>query len=243
MYVPQCPQRVYMGVCVCCGVQVIARQLLFDERPAAHKLLQEVLLVSGAPSIQPGTTTPATAPTARRLNLQLLQELLQLAAAEHSNLQPAAHVSGIRSQPTQFASLQPHYHLAELCQQKVGLSARVVAEQLSSPGGAAVRSLLAQLLVSRWERPQQQHQQQGVQQQQQKQQDDRQQHDVLPAAATVATSRARLGWFSWLVAAGTSGVKLVVQLCVLMVAVMAARAVRWLGRCVRKLCAAVKHPP
>lgn len=143
--------------------QVVARQLLFDQRPGARKLLQEVLVLQDAPQQPQGKPG--------RLNLQLLEELLLLAApaarppnvnAPASQLPAlstakaaAALVAGSNAGARCRSSSQANndlqsVDLLQLTQEQLGLSVSAVAAQLSSPEAAGVRALLAQQLVHRW---------------------------------------------------------------------------------------------
>lgn len=236
--------------CVCLWwLQVVARQLLYDKRPAARKLLQEVLVLQDA-SGQSG---------AQRLNLQLLEELLQL-SVQHT-LPTAAAGNAPQSQaggPTS-GSWQAVDPIA-FCQEQLGLPIQLVAAQLSSPEAASVRAMLAQQLVSRLV-------------------DRRVLEDVLneypdiprlgvsPVVSTaggcgttgpvaggkretgrtvlvhaggeprVAPSKAKTmhGWLAVLVGAGVGGAKLVAQLVCLVLAMLMARAVVWVQQRIRQL--------
>jgi hypothetical protein len=141
------------------ALQVVARQLLFDQRPAARKLLQEVLILQDTQS----QGRPA------RLNLQLLEELLLLAAPDFAppNVtapdlqQPAWSTAAAAAAPmpdsdtgdktysSQTSDMQS-LDLLQLAEEQLGLSVSEAAAQLSSPEAAGVRALLAQRLVQRW---------------------------------------------------------------------------------------------
>jgi len=239
--------------CVCLWwLQVVARQLLYDKRPAARELLQQVLVLQGA----------SGAPVARRLNLQLLEELLQLSAQQTSRTAAAGNAR--RSQagaPTSSAwqAVDP----VAFCQEQLGLPIQLVAAQLNSSEAASVRATLAQQLVSRLL-------------------DRRVPEDVLntnpqvpclgmsPVASTAdecgttgpvagrkcETRRTALasdvhaggqsrsappkaktmhGWLAVLVGAGVGGVKLAAQLGCLVLGMLLTRAVVWIQQRIRQL--------
>lgn len=105
-----------------------------------------------------------------RLNLQLLEELLLLAAPDAgppnvnapasqlpalSTAEAAAALvpgsdAGARCRSPRQANDLQSVDLLQLTQEQLGLSVSEVAAQLSSPEAAGVRALLAQQLVHRW---------------------------------------------------------------------------------------------
>lgn len=129
--------------------QVIARQLLVDQRPAAQQLLREVLLTE--PAVQPPGqwTTP-------EINLPLLQDLLQLAlqpnditqaGSGHTSMQAQAAASESKA-TTDSEGEVPNLqvNLLMLCEQ-LGMAPAAVAQQLSTSKAEGVRMLLAQQAV------------------------------------------------------------------------------------------------
>jgi hypothetical protein len=245
-------------------LQVIARQLLFDKRPAAQTLLREVLVLQDAPG-QPG-----------RLNLPLLQELLALATPDQyptaapspaaaAAVTPAAasamsQGSSGRDASSSSSSLQS-LELTVLLQQQLGVPAAVAAAQLSTQEATGVRVLLAQQLVHRW-LPVEGHRQ-----------SEKHVHALrspgkFPAGRAEASAPSKadsasvqsvsgcLGGqeassghvgqqhakgkgvfcclWAWVASAGWNGVWLAWQLVCSCVGVLAIRSVAWMQRCIRK---------
>lgn len=175
-------------------------------------------------------------PGPRRLNLQLLQELLQLTATDWQPLEsPSAPTakqlsSSSNSGPVVASATagsmqqqQQSVNLVQLCQQ-FGLSSSTVAAQLSSPEAAAVRTLLAQQLVRRAFSP-----------------TTRTQPSNGTAASAAAASNGpqgmygskkraggsggRLRWLTWVLSAGFSGVRLALQMLSLVTVLVVSRVV------------------
>mgnify|MGYP001806969887 CR=1 FL=1 len=242
--------------------QVVACQLLFDQRPAAQALLREVLVLQDAPG-QPG-----------HLNLPLLEDLLTLATphfqpatATAAAVTPAAAAlasqggSGWGAFSSSSSSSLQVLDLTVLLQQQLGVPAAVAAAQLSSREAAGVRVLLAQQLLHRW-LPAGGHSQskQHV-------------HALWSAghseasappkavSASVQSDAGCLGGqeascrdrdpqhakgkgafrhlWAWVASAGWSGVELAWQLVCLCVGLLAIRSVAWMQRCLQKPCPAV----
>ena len=226
--------------------QVIARQLLVDKRPAAQALLQEVLVLQDA----------SGQPAAGHLNLQLLEELLQLATPTG----PPSGLSLTRQSLRDPGQVQP-FDLIDFCEQQLGLPPGVVAAQLISPEAAGIRALLAQQLVHRWmtqssrlQRPAKPNraansspvvQRQGVQRQEHSNHvptsakrswaGSSSLHEPQPRPAT----RGQYGWLAFALHAGVRGVKLVGQLCWLVVLIVTSRAVTRVLQSIQQLAGVV----
>jgi hypothetical protein len=240
--------------------QVVARQLLFDHRPAAQALLREVLVLQDAPG-QPG-----------RLNLPLLEELLTLATPDQYHatvaaVTPAAAAalsqgcSGWGASSSSSSSSLRSLDLTVLLQQQLGVPADVVAAQLSSREAAGVRALLAQQLLHRWlsAEPHSQSKQLAHASWSPGQFPAGRSEAAAPVQAVgasiksvhrglgrqEASSRARgpqhakakravRRMWAWVASAGWSGVGLAWQLLCLCVGLLAIRCVVWMQRCIRK---------